>query len=147
MLLRPTRATRTDTLFPYTTLFRSHDVADDDRGGGFPSFRRQLFGIADHSIDLGHRREARRIDLRRAPRHRDPRTRPAAMRLPDRGARLLDGGVGHRARIDDDHVVIAEKLADRLAFRDVEPTAQRDDLGLRHGREGPSWRKIGRAHV
>src|SRR3546814_17224520 len=80
------------------------------------------------------------MDLPRAPRHRDPRTRPAAMRLPDRGARLLDGGVGHRARIDDDHVVIAEKLADRLAFRDVEPTAQRDDLGLRHGREGPSWR-------
>src|SRR3546814_5238200 len=29
MIRRPPRSTRTDTLFPYTTLFRSHD-----RGGG-----------------------------------------------------------------------------------------------------------------
>src|SRR3546814_6992675 len=69
-------------------LAHAHDVADDDRGGGFPSFRRQLFGIADHSIDLGHRREARRIDLRRAPRHRDPRTRPAAMRPEEHTSEL-----------------------------------------------------------
>src|SRR3546814_980924 len=27
MIRRPTRSTRTDTLFPYTTLFRSHDAA------------------------------------------------------------------------------------------------------------------------
>src|SRR3546814_14835404 len=30
MLRRPPRSTRTDTLFPYTTLFRSLDEADDD---------------------------------------------------------------------------------------------------------------------
>src|SRR3546814_13310932 len=29
MIRRPPRSTRTDTLFPYTTLFRSDDVADD----------------------------------------------------------------------------------------------------------------------
>src|SRR3546814_11369402 len=29
MIRRPPRSTRTDTLFPYTTLFRSHTVADD----------------------------------------------------------------------------------------------------------------------
>src|SRR3546814_3940605 len=29
MIRRPPRSTRTDTLFPYTTLFRSHDIADD----------------------------------------------------------------------------------------------------------------------
>src|SRR3546814_9249642 len=28
MILRPPRSTRTDTLFPYTTLFRSHRPAD-----------------------------------------------------------------------------------------------------------------------
>src|SRR3546814_16184744 len=28
MIRRPPRATRTDTLFPYTTLFRSHDAAE-----------------------------------------------------------------------------------------------------------------------
>src|SRR3546814_9627814 len=40
MIRRPTRSTPTDTLFPYTTLFRSQEVADqqpvdrlaDDRG-------------------------------------------------------------------------------------------------------------------
>src|SRR3546814_12000093 len=29
MIRRPPRSTRTDTLFPYTTLFRSNDVAGD----------------------------------------------------------------------------------------------------------------------
>src|SRR3546814_20618539 len=29
MVRRPPRSKRTDTLFPYTTLFRSHDAADD----------------------------------------------------------------------------------------------------------------------
>src|SRR3546814_2355232 len=31
MIRRPPRSTRTDTLFPYTTLFRSHDHAIVDR--------------------------------------------------------------------------------------------------------------------
>src|SRR3546814_14221055 len=31
MIRRPPRSTRTDTLFPYTTLFRSDDHADVDR--------------------------------------------------------------------------------------------------------------------
>src|SRR3546814_4888202 len=31
MIRRPPRSTRTDTLFPYTTLFRSRDVAEPDR--------------------------------------------------------------------------------------------------------------------
>src|SRR3546814_15567834 len=29
MIRRPPRSTRTDTLFPYTTLFRSHEQADE----------------------------------------------------------------------------------------------------------------------
>src|SRR3546814_14080644 len=33
MIRRPPRSTRTDTLFPYTTLFRSH--AEQFRGAGF----------------------------------------------------------------------------------------------------------------
>src|SRR3546814_12823184 len=32
MIRRPTRSTRTDTLFPYTTLFRSTGVASVDAG-------------------------------------------------------------------------------------------------------------------
>src|SRR3546814_1756750 len=31
MIRRPPRSTRTDTLFPYTTLFRSHVVGDHER--------------------------------------------------------------------------------------------------------------------
>src|SRR3546814_19587788 len=38
MIRRPPRSTRTDTLFPYTTLFRSHDLprleADEDAADG-----------------------------------------------------------------------------------------------------------------
>src|SRR3546814_10639867 len=33
MILRPPRSTRTDTLFPYTTLFRSHHRAQPTRHG------------------------------------------------------------------------------------------------------------------
>src|SRR3546814_7596769 len=34
MILRPPRSTRTDTLFPYTTLFRSRVASDTGRRGG-----------------------------------------------------------------------------------------------------------------
>src|SRR3546814_9625569 len=37
MIRRPPRSTRTDTLFPYTTLFRSRQAMDrDGRGSGRP---------------------------------------------------------------------------------------------------------------
>src|SRR3546814_10231738 len=45
MILRPPRSTRTDTLFPYTTLFRS----EIGQGSGLNNMMRQLggsFGIA-----------------------------------------------------------------------------------------------------
>src|SRR3546814_7805420 len=42
MILRPPMSTRTDTLFPYTTLFRSADPhlvdPEYDKHGGFPAF-------------------------------------------------------------------------------------------------------------
>src|SRR3546814_3961378 len=40
MIRRPPRSTRTDTLFPYTTLFRSGDLADDDQCGALHLFAR-----------------------------------------------------------------------------------------------------------
>src|SRR3546814_7147572 len=62
MILRPPRSTRTDTLFPYTTLFRSgdglrlrvHRVAD--------ALRRFLH-VADRRLDrlVGAHRAARRL--------------------------------------------------------------------------------------
>src|SRR3546814_1829162 len=49
MIRRPPRSTRTDTLFPYTTLFRSHDV--------HPSAdRHPLKGVGRHP-------DVRRVDV------------------------------------------------------------------------------------
>src|SRR3546814_4168214 len=61
MIRRPPRSTRTDTLFPYTTLFRSAAApgdgrlrADGERGAG--GLRR---GAADSCLPAGRRRRAR----------------------------------------------------------------------------------------
>src|SRR3546814_1377973 len=43
MIRRPPRSTRTDTLFPYTTLFRSH---------------RQAGGVPEHEIQVAEQRAA-----------------------------------------------------------------------------------------
>src|SRR3546814_2668643 len=42
MIRRPPRSTRTDTLFPYTTLFRSGEVAARSADGGAVARRRGL---------------------------------------------------------------------------------------------------------
>src|SRR3546814_18723722 len=54
MIRRPPRSTRTDTLFPYTTLFRSHEVA-----GLRP--RRAIF--RQIATGLTHHPDRRAIDL------------------------------------------------------------------------------------
>src|SRR3546814_11146532 len=46
MIRRPPRSTRTDTLFPYTTLFRSLDAATPQALG-----RRQIFDLAEQLVD------------------------------------------------------------------------------------------------
>src|SRR3546814_6097140 len=70
MIRRPPRSTRTDTLFPYTTLFRSDQALDsaaevgagagdhpgqDDGGRGQPTVRSDALG----DRELGRRRQAR----------------------------------------------------------------------------------------
>src|SRR3546814_2090623 len=64
MIRRPPRSTRTDTLFPYTTLFRSE--------GGAISRERAAVDFQDHRIFL------RRIEVRR--RHQPCVDRPAVGR-------------------------------------------------------------------
>src|SRR3546814_12863705 len=59
MIRRPPRSTRTDTLFPYTTLFRSSEGAADGRRPGEdpPSLRncpRTCDGGPDDPISLRH---------------------------------------------------------------------------------------------
>src|SRR3546814_3322467 len=64
MIRRPPRSTRTDTLFPYTTLFRSEKVwrgaSDFPHGPATPPFRGQRLegnpgsgAILDHQHDAG----------------------------------------------------------------------------------------------
>src|SRR3546814_12085719 len=50
MILRPPRSTRTDTLFPYTTLFRS-DRPEDDAGIAYPDGR---LGYDRHAVAGTH---------------------------------------------------------------------------------------------
>src|SRR3546814_16218576 len=54
MMLRPPRSTRTDTLFPYPTLFRS------DRGGGASVRRAACRGGERESADCGGGHPGRR---------------------------------------------------------------------------------------
>src|SRR3546814_983631 len=49
MIRRPPRSTRTDTLFPYTTLFRSRPARDAARGDGRLNYRlRQSYKTSRH---------------------------------------------------------------------------------------------------
>src|SRR3546814_2084371 len=50
MIRRPPRSTRTDTLFPYPTLFRSQDVDLRDRGTALPH-RREFSGRSGSTVD------------------------------------------------------------------------------------------------
>src|SRR3546814_7403386 len=72
MIRRPPRSTRTDTLFPYTTLFRSHQPDDHDpvRGAGVPNAvaqassrstrqRAQYTTVAERSPSARHPRRER----------------------------------------------------------------------------------------
>src|SRR3546814_11054970 len=57
MIRRPPRSTRTDTLFPYTTLFQAVDL---DRSAGFMHLNRDVGAVDDgcqtfHAIGIGPR--------------------------------------------------------------------------------------------
>src|SRR3546814_8835262 len=64
MLRRPPRSTRTDTLFPYTTLFLSRSIVSDNRPGTLPfafvvqldpgSLPLLLTRVLDRRPDLAH---------------------------------------------------------------------------------------------
>src|SRR3546814_4747767 len=57
MILRPPRSTRTDTLFPYTTLFRSRRRAPDvPRTGGHPGLGKDIAGMGGDR-DQGEQRD------------------------------------------------------------------------------------------
>src|SRR3546814_14032454 len=60
MIRRPPRSTRTDTLFPYTTLFRSDDAEHRREGPDFSDAERHLLLIA---VDIMDRRVQRYLKV------------------------------------------------------------------------------------
>src|SRR3546814_9541786 len=75
MIRRPPRSTQTDTLFPYTTLFRSHTSARADHGFASHSEviqRRRLQNSADHAAAI-HVEHAQPDGFRPTDRYRLPR--------------------------------------------------------------------------
>src|SRR3546814_3096794 len=66
MIRRPPRSTRTDTLFPYTTLFRSHG----ERGVALA--RLQNEGVADDGRDRAHPQRDHRGEVERRDARADP---------------------------------------------------------------------------
>src|SRR3546814_11114108 len=84
MIRRPPRSTRTDTLFPYTTLFRSSCAPCDRQRGG------ETAGAAHRDIDPEHA-AAERLHATR------PMPRPTAVgRRPGTGADHWRHGIGQR---------------------------------------------------
>src|SRR3546814_8775768 len=108
MIRRPPRSTRTDTLFPYTTLFRSEARAGADRCAAI--------GLG------GQRRDARTAAGGDLPGLRQARTRPAAR--TEQCRRGASGVARHqhwRRRLD------RGTLYRRNAFRLVERAARSEE--------------------
>src|SRR3546814_19912305 len=100
MLRRPPRSTRTDTLFPYTTLFRSAvrrgDIAGDrrhlDGGGGADLGGRGLQGLLGAGVD-------HQVDTLTGERHGAPLAQALAGGTDDRLLALPIGRASARERV------------------------------------------------
>src|SRR3546814_5849546 len=90
MIRRPPRSTRTDTLFPYTTLFRSHCSAFLVALGGPVPQQHMAAGVGLKEIGAQRTSESRIVDL-----HRDIGTGFLADALPARTDFNLIGFLAH----------------------------------------------------
>src|SRR3546814_11769598 len=92
MIRRPPRSTRTDTLFPYTTLFRSRRVLSARRRGRSPdlrNLRRALGGAASAASFSFPVQKSPRLAARASPAALPALTLPA-LRRPVAYRRALD---------------------------------------------------------
>src|SRR3546814_15270880 len=123
MLRRPPRSTRTDTLFPYTTLFRSL----------WP-----LRGLAGGHLQSDWRRQPRRLDRRAAAGHRGG---SALARRRRRHRRRRRGGRDLTARASGHGRLLAEAAGDGgRAARSEERRVGKE--GVRRCRTGGGeWQK------
>src|SRR3546814_6434886 len=62
MIRRPPRSTRTDTLFPYTTLFRSYATRDIRMTGGSLNYEQPLTDDITFTTVLGYQRGKRSVN-------------------------------------------------------------------------------------
>src|SRR3546814_20167500 len=115
MILRPPRSTRTDTLFPYTTLFRSESAVARH--------------VRDHPAGEGEE-DARGLDqkegLKRLFRHVAKPEQAVVEQLHRKAGRALDLGGA---------VDLARHLIDILARPGPAPIHITDELGLAPGRD------------
>src|SRR3546814_16855336 len=114
MIRRPPRSTRTDTLFPYTTLFRSvvpGELVDDAHADAVLGLRAAIEVGDEQRVllgDLGQEIRLQRREMRR--RHRGvvvPPDRPFGLRIAD--DELVPGGAaGVLAGLADQRAVLGE---------------------------------------
>src|SRR3546814_10615236 len=98
MIRRPPRSTRTDTLLPYTTLFRSGDAGLPDAGAVHVERHR---GRHDRELERG---TVAYLEVMRAPRRRAGRHRDGGDHLARLKHRLdVRGGAGQAVEIDERH--------------------------------------------
>src|SRR3546814_8936066 len=143
MIRRPPRSTRTDTLFPYTTLFRSGLVAEAAFGRVDDAFEGEIVGtlvdeaeIGERVADLGAFVEAKTPDAAIGEADRDEAVFELAglMLGADEDGGVVEAGARAFGGLD--------LIADAAGLLGAVPDA--DDADLVAGVEfGP----IGRAHV
>src|SRR3546814_12853157 len=123
MTRRPPRSKRTDTLFPYTTLFRAHDLRFQDTVGQLAAnLRNRLVDVVIGAVDRGADRE---LD------------KGAAVALTDIGGHFVDPGDPPDRRLD--------ALGDlRFQLGRRRAGLHHDDL---HRRKFDVRLEIGRAHA
>src|SRR3546814_8644404 len=154
MIRRPPRSTRTDTLFPYTTLFRS----DRPASGGAPRYGARAFGLSerpaayDQDRRLSHqRRGARRSFERGSLRQAAKDDLPAAGRplrrvgavFPD--GRVLREATRPEAAIVRCHFEMAERNRHRKTIENFWKKGRKSAMSVTCKLIRQA--KIGRAHV
>src|SRR3546814_8079994 len=153
MIRRPPRSTRTDTLFPYPTLFRSDLLDVDGRDGQALADGRQDEGAAGKGDRRGAVADAYRLPLRRLQRQAVGAREALAQfdlvglaMLEPGEAQALAAGLGGDARLglDPDEIFEPDIAGAAERVGEIEAGARRCVLGI--GADAAQL-QIGRAHV
>src|SRR3546814_6209399 len=106
MLRRPPRSTRTDTLFPYTTLFRSQPAEHHRDDGGRD---REAQGVADR-LDRCHEQPVAAAPLPQCPPAREAPTAGGAERALDEHGEGCRQEQRHQRQRSEEHTSELQSL-------------------------------------